>query len=98
MSSSPLNPHIILFHNLLLPGWAKLPILIMENVEVIFRLLMSETTDDAPELLLGKTLCNCLSCRPCCDLTRFKNAEHILAVSTHLQSRGAESSEGNKSP
>jgi hypothetical protein len=34
MSSSPLKPHIILFHNLLLPGWARLPIPIKENVEV----------------------------------------------------------------
>jgi hypothetical protein len=97
MSSSPLKPHIILLHNILLPGWARLPILIMENVEVSFRLLMLETADDAPELLLGKTLCNCLSCRPCCDLTRSKNAEHILAVSTQLQSRWAESSNGNLS-
>jgi hypothetical protein len=90
MSSSPLKPHIILFHNLLLPGWARLPILIMENVEVIFRLLVSKTADDAPELLLGVVVhvlelgvvrLAAIVC-PCCDLTRSKNAEHISAVST----------------
>jgi hypothetical protein len=46
-----LKPHIFLLHNLPLPlpGWARLPILIMENVEVSL-LLVSKTMDDAPEL------------------------------------------------